>query len=163
MSRVYLSCIWILLGLVSMLAFAESNSSGSGQEPRWVAKEYPLTKFAVEGDAINSPLGSLTGNPVIGQQIAQSRQGQCTLCHAIPGYVGQVGNLGPRLDAVGAYYSKAQLRLRIVNEGLINPQTIMPAFYKVDNLVGVDPKWRDLPILSEQQIEDLVAYLATLK
>jgi sulfur-oxidizing protein SoxX len=53
--------------------------------------------------------------------------------------------------------------LRIVNEGLINPQTIMPAFYKVDNLVGVDPKWRDLPILSEQQIEDLVAYLATLK
>jgi sulfur-oxidizing protein SoxX len=163
MNRVYLSCIWILLCFVSIVALAQTNSLGSKPEPLSVLKENRLTDFTVEGDAINSALGNRTGNPAKGQQIVQSRQGQCTLCHAIPGYVGQVGNLGPRLDAVGARYSKAQLRLRIVNESLINPQTIMPAFYKVDNLVSVDPQWRGLPIMDDQQIEDLVAYLATLK
>jgi sulfur-oxidizing protein SoxX len=81
----------------------------------------------------------------------------------VPNFQGHVGNLGPALSGVGARLGTAQLRLRVINESLVNPNTIMPAFYKIDSLVNVDPIWAGQPILNAQQIEDVVAYLATLQ
>jgi sulfur-oxidizing protein SoxX len=56
-----------------------------------------------------------------------------------------------------------QLRLRIVDPGRVNPSTIMPAYYRTEGLVRVAPAWRGKPVLSAEQIEDVVAFLTTLK
>jgi L-cysteine S-thiosulfotransferase len=76
---------------------------------------------------------------------------------------GAFGDLGPALDAVGSRLSVAELRLRIANPRLINPDTIMPAYRVVKGLNRVAAGYVGRPILSAQDVEDLVAYLASLK
>jgi sulfur-oxidizing protein SoxX len=123
----------------------------------------PLEGYKQVGDSVPKALGGRVGDAREGGQIVTTRLGQCTLCHSVPNFQGHVGNLGPALSGVGARLSSAQLRLRIINESLVNPSSIMPAFYKIDSLVNVDPIWAGQPILNAQQIEDVVAYLATLQ
>ena len=123
----------------------------------------PLISFEVVGDSVPNPLGGRVGVAQRGEKIIQTRDGQCTLCHAIPGFKGQVGNLGPLLEGVGTRLTSGQIRLRIINSSLLNTQTIMPSYYKVQGLENVDPKWRGIPIMNEQQIEDVVTYLVSLK
>jgi len=67
------------------------------------------------------------------------------------------------LRGTGARWSEGQLRLRIVDARRVNPATIMPPFYIIEGLTRVAAPWRGKPILSAQQIEDVVAYLATLR
>ena len=122
-----------------------------------------LAAYLISGDSIWEPLGAKQGQAARGAQIVKTREGQCTLCHAIPEYKGQVGNLAPVLEGVGTRLSAAQLRLRVVNASALNPESIMPSYYRVDGLKSVDPHWRGLPLMNEQQIEDVVAYLVTLK
>lgn len=74
-----------------------------------------------------------------------------------------MGDLAPDLSGVGARLSAAQIRLRIVDPGRVNPATIMPAYFKTDGLQRVAPAFRGKTILTAQQIEDVVAFLATLK
>jgi L-cysteine S-thiosulfotransferase len=57
----------------------------------------------------------------------------------------------------------SQLRLRLVDASRFNPPTIMPSYYRVDGLDRVASNWRGKPILSAEQIEDIVAFLATLR
>jgi sulfur-oxidizing protein SoxX len=146
--------LWLVLVCESPLVWAESLKGPEKVE---------LLKYVVIEDSVKVALGGLIGDHKRGEQIVQTSEGQCTLCHSIPGFTGQVGNLGPKLHGVGSRYSVSQIRLRIINESLVNPQTIMPAFYKADGLVGVDPVWQGKPILNAQQIEDVVAYLSNLK
>src|SRR5204863_46669 len=73
------------------------------------------------------------------------------------------GNLGPDLRGAGARWSEGQLRLRIVDSSRINPATIMPAYHRSEGLVRVAPAWRGKPVLSAEQIEDVVAFLMTLR
>ncbi len=73
------------------------------------------------------------------------------------------GTIGPPLDGVGSRYTAAELRLRLVDPKAINPETIMPAYYKVEGLHRVLERYRARPVLTAQQIEDVVAYLLTLK
>ncbi len=156
--------------LVVFIAFCYLDfaaSTASAQSLNFANPERPasgtLSKFMVSSGSILNPLGGRTGNADNGAKIVQSREGQCTLCHDVPGHSGQVGNLAPRLHGVGLRLTTAQLRLRIVNSSLINPQTIMPSYYKTEGLVNVDPKWSGLPLLNDQQIEDVVAYLAGIR
>ena len=73
------------------------------------------------------------------------------------------GDVGPALNGIGSRLDAAQLRLRLVDPKRMNPGTIMPAYYKVEGLYRVNPQYRGKPVLAAQEIEDVVAYLLTLR
>ena len=123
----------------------------------------PLVKFAVVSDGIPAPLTTQPGDPVAGRKVVEDRKlGNCLSCHAFPLDAPDQGNVGPDLHGVGARLTRAELRLRVVNMKLIDPQTIMPAYYRVDGLHDVGTAFAGRTILTAQQIEDLVAFLATI-
>lgn len=128
-------------------------------------QEAGLVPYKVEGDGIPQPLTTVAGDAGRGRAIVANRQvGLCLLCHAGPLPEERFqGNLAPDLAGSGTRWSQAQLRLRIVDAGRINPDTIMPAYYRVDGLNNVAPAVRGKPILKAQQVEDVVAYLRSLK
>jgi len=96
--------------------------------------------------------------------VANRQAGLCLLCHSGPFPEERFqGNLAPDLTAVGARFSEGQIRLRIVDPAKVNPQSIMPAYYKSDGLTRVAPAFRGKTVLTAEQIEDIVAYLTTLK
>ena len=73
------------------------------------------------------------------------------------------GNIGPDLRGVGGRLGEAQIRLRVVDQSRLNPATMMPPFYRVDDLTRVAARFKGLPVLSASAIEDVVAYLVSLK
>lgn len=99
-----------------------------------------------------------------GREIASSRQiGMCILCHQIPNSPDKFqGDIATQLAGAGARWSVPQLRLRIVDSRRMNAESVMPR-HKVAGLSRVGAAWRDKPILDAQQVEDVVAWLATLK
>jgi sulfur-oxidizing protein SoxX len=114
--------------------------------------------------AIPHPLSDQPGDPERGRRIVLDREGgDCTICHAIPLPQRQFhGTVGPPLDGIGGRYSAGELRLRLVDPKVFNPDTIMPAYYKVEGLRRVLERYRGKPMLTAQQVEDVVAYLLTL-
>ena len=124
-----------------------------------------LAPYRIVRDGIPAPLTDTPGDPRRGRVVAaNSTQGNCAICHPLPiAELPVFGNLGPPLDGVGARLNEAQLRLRIVHAKRLNPQSIMPSYYRVAGLHRVAPKFQNQPMLSAQEIEDVVAYLATLK
>jgi sulfur-oxidizing protein SoxX len=120
-------------------------------------------RFEAVGDAIPRALTSEPGDAARGRSIVVNRdQGGCLLCHAVPGEQ-LSGNIAPTLAGAGARLSPAQLRLRVADSTRVTPNTPMPAYYRTDGLTQVAAAYRGKPILSAQQVEDVVAYLATLK
>jgi len=73
------------------------------------------------------------------------------------------GTLAPDLSEAGSRWSEGQLRLRLVDATRLNPDTIMPAYYRVEGLTRVGPTWLGKPILNAGQIEDVIAFLVTLR
>jgi L-cysteine S-thiosulfotransferase len=128
----------------------------AGQEPK---------PFTVEGDAIPASLTGTKGDPARGRAIVTNRQvGLCLLCHSGPFPEERLqGNMAPDLAGAGARWSEGQLRLRIVDASRLNPDTIMPPYYRIEGLHRVAPSFRGKPVLSAEQIEDVVAFLATLR
>jgi len=124
-----------------------------------------LRPYAIAGDEIPASLTGAPGDPVRGRAIVGNRQvGLCLLCHTGPFPEERFqGNLAPDLSRAGARSSAGALRLRIVDASRLNPNTIMPPYYRVDGLARVAPSFRGKPILSAEQIEDVVAFLMTLK
>ena len=124
-----------------------------------------LRTYEIEGDAIPQSLTGTAGDPVRGRAIVTNRfVGLCLLCHSGPfPDVPQQGTLAPDLKGAGTRWSLAQLRLRIVDSARAVPDTIMPAYYRIDHLRQVAPQFRGKPVLTAEQIEDVVAFLATLK
>jgi sulfur-oxidizing protein SoxX len=121
--------------------------------------------YVIEGDAIPESFTGTNGDPVRGRTIVANRQvGMCLLCHSGPFPEDKFqGNIGPALDGAGNRWSKGQLRLRIVDASKVNPNTIMPPYYRVDGPMRVPPSYRGKPVLTAVEIEDVVAYLMTLK
>jgi sulfur-oxidizing protein SoxX len=124
-----------------------------------------LRPYVVAGDAIPAPLTGVAGDPQRGRAIVGNRQvGLCLLCHTGPFPEEHFqGNLAPDLTGAGSRASAGQLRLRIVDANRLNPDTIMPPYYRVDGLERVAAGFRGKPILSAEQIEDVIAFLVTLK
>jgi sulfur-oxidizing protein SoxX len=120
---------------------------------------------ASEDDAIPASLTGAKGDPARGRAVVTNRQvGLCLLCHSGPFPEERFqGNLAPDLTGTGKRWSEGQLRLRIVDSSRINPATIMPAYHRTEGLVRVAPAWRGKPVLSAEQIEDVVAFLTTLR
>ena len=116
-------------------------------------------------DAIEQSLSGTPGDPVRGRAIVVNRQvGLCLLCHSGPFPEERFqGNLAPTLAGAGSRWSEGQLRLRIADSGRINPATIMPAYHRTEGLTRVAPAFKAQPVLNAQQIEDVVAFLLTLK
>ena len=113
-------------------------------------------------DSLETPLAA-AGDPARGREVFVSREGgHCVLCHAAPG-VALAGNVGPSLAGVGSRLSPAQLRLRIADITRVNPDAAMPAFHRTAGLHRVAPAYAGKPALSAQQVEDLVAWLGTLR
>ena len=73
------------------------------------------------------------------------------------------GNIGPSLNGVGSRQTTGQIRQRLIDARKLNPDTVMPPYHVVDGLNRVGHSWQDRPALSAQQIEDVVAFLATLR
>ena len=124
-----------------------------------------LRPYEIVGDAIPASLTGAPGDPDRGREIVGNRQvGLCLLCHTGPFPQARFqGNLAPDLAGAGIRASIGQLRLRIVDASRFNPNTIMPPYYRVDGLTRVAASYRGKPILSAEQIEDVVAFLSTLK
>ena len=123
-----------------------------------------LRPYTVTGDAIAESLTGAPGDATRGRKLIVERTNTCILCHSGPFPEEKFqGDLAPNLAGSGGRWSVPQLRLRLVDASRLNPGTIMPSYYRVDGLDRVAPNWRDKPILSAEQIEDIVAYLATLR
>jgi len=127
-----------------------------------------ILTFAVgasAADGFEAPLEGARGDPARGREIAASRQtGLCVLCHALPaGDARFQGNLAPDLAGVGSRLGAAQLRQRLVDPARSNPDTVMPAYTRTEGLPRVAQAQAGRPILSAQQVEDVVSWLETLK
>ncbi len=131
----------------------------------WSGFAQHVSPLRVVGDAIPQTLTGAPGDAARGRAIVASRQqGLCLLCHTgpIPEERFQ-GNLAPDLSGAGARWTEGQLRLRIADAQRLNPASIMPAYHRTDGLARVGANWQGKPLLEAQQIEDVVAFLLTLK
>jgi L-cysteine S-thiosulfotransferase len=123
-----------------------------------------LQSYVVTADAIPASLTGMPGDAARGRALVLDRASTCILCHSGPFPEAKFqGDLAPSLAGAGSRWTEGQLRLRLVDASRLNPATIMPSYYRVDGLDRVGPAWRGKPILSAGQIEDIVAYLATLR
>jgi len=123
-----------------------------------------LRAYTVVGDGIPDSLTGRPGDASRGRTLVLDRASTCILCHSGPFPETRFqGDLAPNLAGAGSRWSISQLRLRLVDASRLNAATIMPSYYRIDGLVRVSQSWRDKPILSAEQIEDIVAYLATLR
>ena len=121
--------------------------------------------YEVVGDAIPASLTGSRGDAARGRAIVLNRHvGLCLLCHSGPFPEERFqGTIAPDLKGAGARWSEGQIRLRIVDSGRVNAGTIMPAYYRTEGLSRVAPAYQGKTVLTAEQIEDVVAFLATLR
>ena len=151
------------------IALAFATACLAGTATLWIADESHAEELAsfeiVDEVSVPEALTSDPGDPVRGRAIAINRkQGNCLACHTLPIPEESFhGETGPDLNGVGSRYSIGELRLRVVDPKVLNPGTMMPAFYRTEGLHRVNKKFQGKPILTAQQVEDVIAYLATLQ
>ena len=142
--------------LLTLTLFTLGSTSGAAQEA--------LAPYTVAGETIPQSLTGKPGDPASGRAIVVKRENTCLLCHSGPFPEQRFqGDLSPNLKDTGARWSEGELRLRLVDASRLNPATIMPSYYRVDGLTRVAPAYQGKPVLTAEQIEDVVAYLMTLK
>jgi sulfur-oxidizing protein SoxX len=148
---------WLWLALVAGTAGCAANAADREPDSK--------VAFLVVGDTIPSPLGAAKGDAVRGRALIVERvAANCVLCHAVTdSAVRYSGNVGPSLEGVARRLTVAQMRLRIADNLRVNPASIMPGYYRTEGLDRVAAMYRGRPILDAGQVEDIVAYLATLK
>ena len=125
----------------------------------------PVAAIEVAGDAIALPLDGLSGNPARGRALViDRREGLCLLCHSGPFPEERFqGDLSTNLAGAGSRWTAAQLRLRLVDARRLNPDSVMPAYHRTTGLQRVGASWQGRPVFSAQQVEDVVAFLLTLR
>lgn len=144
----------ILMSTVAAVVIAASAASA-----------HDLVKYEIVDHAIPKSLTGTAGDAKNGEKVFVNRRlGNCLSCHTVSSLSSQPfhGEIGPPLDGVAERYTEGQLRLQVVNAKAVNPDTIMPGFYRTD-LFRVLKGFRKTPILTAQEVEDVIAYLKTLK
>jgi sulfur-oxidizing protein SoxX len=119
----------------------------------------------VDEHSIPKSLTGKAGDAANGRKLAIHRKkGNCLACHKMP-IPEQLfhGTIGPDLAGVASRYSEAELRLRVVDPKVLNADTIMPSFYRESGYTAVLKQFKGKTIISAQDVEDIVAYLMTLK
>ena len=131
----------------------------------WLCTPKPLSAQTFVGDAIVESLSGQPGEAERGRVLVLSRQsGLCVLCHSGPfPHEPFQGTLAPDLATSSAALSAGQLRARLVDASRFNPSTIMPSYFRTDGLTNVAPHFSGKTILTAQEIEDVVAFLVSLK
>ena len=124
-----------------------------------------ISGSAFSSDDIPASLSGAKGDAARGRAIVVNRQlGLCLLCHSGPFPEERFqGNIGPDLNGIGARLSEGQIRLRVADPGRLNPETIMPAYFRNEGLTRVSPAFQGKSVLGAEQVEDVVAFLMTLK
>jgi sulfur-oxidizing protein SoxX len=140
--------------------------------------DYRLVPGTTLSKAIDKPLAGRRGEPERGVRwVVSPQRGHCIACHEIPSLkdrikpdepgsrrrFGHHGTVGPSLDGVAARYTEGELRLLVVDPSAALPAAVKPAYHRVEGLHGVDAACAGKPILSAAQVEDIVAFLGTLK
>ena len=137
---------------IASLAFASAASADG------------LVPYTIVDDGIPQSLTGAPGDAARGRALVLARTTTCILCHSGPFPEARFqGDLAPDLTGTGNWWSAGQLRLRLVDASRFNPQTIMPSYYRKGGLVRVGRNFAGKPILSAAEIEDIVAFLATLR
>lgn len=144
------------LAVAVLASLALTGSAAAGQVAAYEV---------IDGVSIPKALTDAPGDAKRGREVAINRkQGNCLACHKLPIPEQPFhGEVGPDLSEVGGAYSAGELRLRIVDPKALNPGTIMPSFYKTEGLNRVAKEFQGKTILTAQQVEDIIAYLVTLK
>ncbi|WFU79011.1 sulfur oxidation c-type cytochrome SoxX [Bradyrhizobium sp. CIAT3101] len=128
------------------------------------ARAEGLAPYQITGDGIANSLTGTPGDAARGRALVLARTTTCILCHSGPFPETRFqGDLAPDLTGAGNRWTASQLRLRMVDAARFNPDTIMPSYYRADGLVRVGRNFAGKPILSAAEIEDIVAFLATLR
>nr|WP_042336091.1 sulfur oxidation c-type cytochrome SoxX [Bradyrhizobium sp. DOA9] len=128
------------------------------------AEAQELVPYTIVGDGIPQSLTGSPGDAARGRVLMLARTTTCILCHSGPFPETRFqGDLAPDLSGTGNRWSVSQLRLRLVDASRFNPDTIMPSYYRNGGLVRVGRNFAGKPILSAAEIEDIVAFLATLR
>jgi sulfur-oxidizing protein SoxX len=123
-----------------------------------------LLPYKIDGDGIAESLTGAPGDAARGRALVLARTTTCILCHSGPFPETRFqGDLAPDLSGAGNRWTASQLRLRLVDAAHFNPETIMPSYYRTNHLVRVGRNFAGKPILSAAEIEDIVAFLATLR
>lgn len=149
------------LGVVA-LALAIGTAAATETE----VSDGGITFTVVDERSIPKPLTDTAGDPVNGAKVVASRSlGNCLACHVVNKLSNEPfqGNVGPSLDGVATRYTPEELRLQIVNSKVLNPDSVMPAFFRTAGLVGVREDFVGKTMLTPQQVEDVVAFLSGLK
>jgi sulfur-oxidizing protein SoxX len=124
--------------------------------------QHENARYSVQGDAIVEPLTAVAGDAARGREVVIGRDGNCLLCHAVAESGERfMGNVAPPLSGVGTRLTSGQLRLRVVDPTLLKRDIAMPAYYRTQNLDIVAEPFRGKPLLTAQQVEDVVVYLST--
>ena len=157
----------LLCALVTLMLLV-LPMAGRGAQAAAAPELMPYAVVTMNGvPTIPSPLTAEPGDPAAGQQVViERRLGNCLSCHEIEALRNEPfhGEVGPPLDGVASRWDAAALRMIIVNpKKVFGEDTVMPAFYRVDGLYRVRPEFLGKPILSAQEVEDVVAFLATMK
>jgi L-cysteine S-thiosulfotransferase len=144
-----IACIWVAAAAFALPCLASAQA---------------LRPYTIAGDAIPDPLTNMQGDATRGRALVVDRTSTCILCHNGPFPEQKFqGDLAPSLAGAGSRWSEGQLRLRLVDASRLNAATIMPSYYRLDGLNRVGRSWQGKPILTAEQIEDIVAYLVTLR
>ncbi|MGU3360268.1 sulfur oxidation c-type cytochrome SoxX [Methylobacterium sp. M6A4_1b] len=149
---------WACIGCAILVVRVEAGEQAEPGAER-------LRSLAIVDHAIPASLTGMPGDPARGRALVVDRtKGLCLLCHAGPFPEERFpGNLGPDLTGVGDRLAPGALRLRLVDGRALNPDTIMPSYFSLAGTTRVSAVWRGKPVLEPQEIEDVVAFLATLR
>jgi len=152
-------------GLMAACQQLEAADQSTPAATQMAESEMLVAYEVVDEAAIPQALTGQPGDPENGRALAIHRKkGNCLACHIMPIPEQSFhGEIGPDLNGVAARYDAAELRLRLVDPKALNPDTIMPSYYKNNGYHRVLKDFEGKTMLSAQEVEDIIAYLQTLK
>ncbi|MEO9827620.1 MAG: sulfur oxidation c-type cytochrome SoxX [Paracoccaceae bacterium] len=138
----------------------------------WADVVKPTEVVFVDG-AVDVSLSGVDGDPATGAEIMNKGAGNCIACHQVSdlAHLPFQGEIGPPLDGVGDRWSEAELRGIVANAKVMFEDSMMPSFYRTEGFVRLGDAYTGKahgdtevqPLLAAQDVEDVVAYLVTLK